>query len=567
MASEAANRHGPKMAILYARVSTDEQARSGYSLAQQMEALRSYAATEGFEILEEVSDPGQSGASLGRPGMDRVRDLVSAGDVSVVLAQDRDRFSREPAYSYLLRREFEEHGTALRALNDRGDDSPEGQLTDGILDQLAKFERAKTAERTRRGRLRKAREGKIVGIGGWATYGFRYNSSRDGYLVDEDAAKVVRRIFHLVAQENLPLRTIKRMLEREGVRPPKGGRFWHTTTLRDVILDDCYRPHAFEEIQALVSPEVAGRLDPDKNYGVSWYNRRRVTTRQVAEDGPEGRRYRRVQNIVKKDRSEWVAVPVPDIGVPRDVAFVARDRIKQNQKTSGAGGRFWELSGGLVYCAECGMRLTQDRRRRSREGPYYHYYRCQTRRRHGEEACPNGKSYRAERLEGAVWDLVSDLMQDPERLRRDLEQMIELERNSVRGDPEREARAWFEKLAETDTKRSGFQDMAAEGLITLDELRTKLAALEEIRATAQQELETIDQRREKLKDLERDKETVLEHYARMTPEALDNLTPEERHQFYKMLRLKVVAEPNGDIELSGAFVTAPEVCLSETASR
>jgi site-specific DNA recombinase len=105
------NGHGPKRAILYARVSTDEQARSGYSLAQQLEALREYAAREGYEVLEEVVDPGQSGASLERPGMDRVRDLVAAGRISVVLAQDRDRIAREPAYHYLLRREFEEHGT------------------------------------------------------------------------------------------------------------------------------------------------------------------------------------------------------------------------------------------------------------------------------------------------------------------------------------------------------------------------------------------------------------------------------------------------------------------------
>jgi site-specific DNA recombinase len=132
------NGHGPKRAILYARVSTDEQARSGYSLAQQLEALRAYATREAYEVLEEVQDPGQSGASLERPGMDRVRDLVSAGGVSVVLAQDRDRFSREPAYTYLLRREFEEHDCELRSLNDRGDGSPEGDLTDGILDQLAR---------------------------------------------------------------------------------------------------------------------------------------------------------------------------------------------------------------------------------------------------------------------------------------------------------------------------------------------------------------------------------------------------------------------------------------------
>ena len=110
------NGHGLKRAILYARVSTDEQAKSGYSLAQQMEALRAHVDREGYEVLEEVTDPGQSGASLERPGMDRVRDLVAAGSVSLVLAQDRDRFAREPAYHYLLRREFEERGTKIRAL-------------------------------------------------------------------------------------------------------------------------------------------------------------------------------------------------------------------------------------------------------------------------------------------------------------------------------------------------------------------------------------------------------------------------------------------------------------------
>src|SRR3712207_9192131 len=109
----SANGYHPKSAVLYGRVSTDEQARSGYSLAQQLEALREYAAREGLQVLEEVEDPGQSGASLERPGMDRIRDLVAAGGVYVVLAQDRDRFAREPAYHYLLRREFEEHDTKI----------------------------------------------------------------------------------------------------------------------------------------------------------------------------------------------------------------------------------------------------------------------------------------------------------------------------------------------------------------------------------------------------------------------------------------------------------------------
>jgi site-specific DNA recombinase len=219
-------------AILYARVSTDEQARSGYSLAQQIEALRDYAAREGYEVLEEVVDPGQSGASLERPGMDRVRDLVSAGGVYVVLAQDRDRFSREPAYTYLLRREFEEHGCELRSLNDRGDGSPEGDLTDGILDQLAKYERAKIAERSRRGKLRKAREGRAVAP--IAKYGYRFNGARDALLVHEPNMEVVERIFRMAA-EGSGVCKIQTALYHEGIPSPRGRPVWDRRVLRKIV--------------------------------------------------------------------------------------------------------------------------------------------------------------------------------------------------------------------------------------------------------------------------------------------------------------------------------------------
>src|SRR5215212_6508656 len=316
------NGHGPKRAILYARVSTDEQARTGYSLAQQIEALREYVAREGYEVLEEVTDPGQSGASLERPGMDRVRDLVAGGGASVVLAQDRDRFAREPAYHYLLRREFEEHGTKIRALNYRGDESPEGELTDGILDQLAKFERAKTAERSRRGKLRKAREGKIIATKK-VTYGFRRNEARDALLVHEEHMAVVRRIVRMVGLEGASLHRVKKTLEAEGVPTPDGGRYWNKKSLRRMILEDIYTPFTFEEIQSLVadgliSAEVAARLEPEGQYGIWWFNRRRYERRRVSEsDGNGGRIYRWRQTFITRPRSEWIGVPVPSSGIPR----------------------------------------------------------------------------------------------------------------------------------------------------------------------------------------------------------------------------------------------------------
>lgn len=340
------------------------------------------------------------------------------------------------------------------------------------MDQLAKFERAKTAERTRRGRLKKAQQGKIVAAGPRATYGFRYNATRDGYLVEEESMSVVRRVFRLVGEEALPLRTTARMLERE-VAAPNGGKFWRTQTIRDIILDDAYKPHTFEEIAQLVAPEVADRLDPDESYGVSWYNRRRVTHRQVAEDGPEGRRYRKVQKTVEKPRSEWVAIPVPDSGVPRELVDLARDRIKDNVAPKKVATKFWEVSGGIIYCGSCGKRLFNQRLRKGSSDGYYHYYRSRTRGRYGPESCSLRGMRRAEELEDQVWEFVSGLMKDPEQLRSDLEQVIEQERRHTRTDPARETKVWLDKLAEGERRRARLQDMAAEGLITLDELRGK----------------------------------------------------------------------------------------------
>ena len=67
------------------------------------------------------------------------------------------------------------------------------------------------------------------------------------------------------------------------------------------------------------------------------------------------------------------------------------------------------------------------------------------------------------------------------------------------------------------------------------------------------QLNNLKVRCARLEDLERDRETLLEEYAGMLPEALDELTGEERHQVYRMLRLQVFVYPNGDLEVRGVL--------------
>jgi hypothetical protein len=118
-------------------------------------------------------------------------------------------------------------------------------------------------------------------------------------------------------------------------------------------------------------------------------------------NGPEGRSYRRTTKVFDKPRAEWIAVP--ESGIPREWVDAAREAIEDNQRQSAKGDRFWELSGGVLYCAECGCRMTIHASLDSRNGRSYCYYRCPKRGHHGvQKVCINGKHHRAAQAEAAV---------------------------------------------------------------------------------------------------------------------------------------------------------------------
>jgi len=259
--------------------------------------------------------------------------------------------------------------------------------------------------------------------------------------VDEEKMQVVQRIFELVGRERTALRSVQQTLEREGVPTPattkeNGGRRWSTSSIRDIVLDDVYKPHTFEEIMALVTPEVAGKLDPKERYGILWWGRRKVTTKQVAEERPGGgRRYRKKQEVELRSRERQVPIPVPDGRVSRELVEAARDAIKDNRPTQRENNRFWELSG-VFICGACGRKMaTSNRRSRPRDSRIYHYYRCSKHQREGAHSCPMSVNYRAERIEAEVWEYVAELMVRPEEIIAELDRLIEEERSSLRTDP------------------------------------------------------------------------------------------------------------------------------------
>jgi hypothetical protein len=225
--------------------------------------------------------------------------------------------------------------------------------------------------------------------------------------VHEAEMEVVRRIFRMIGK-GYSVHGAWVALEAGKIPPPRGVR-WQRTFVRECIFDDVYKPHSFEKVAALVSPEVAARLDPSKYYGVWWYNRRRAKRTRVPEHTSSGRHYRERTRYTEKPREEWIAVPVPDAGIPGELVERARAAIENNERCSSAGRRFWELSGGVFRCAECGRALVATTARKGVKGArrLLFYYQCATRRQTGKHACSFSRSVNAQKAEAAVWGAVS----------------------------------------------------------------------------------------------------------------------------------------------------------------
>jgi hypothetical protein len=230
--------------------------------------------------------------------------------------------------------------------------------------------------------------------------------------------------------------------------------------------------------------------------------------------------------------------------VDRALALVGSGRARERRHLA----REWELRS-LMRCG-CGLKMGT--RTAESKGRLFHYYVCKrspAARKTGECA---QRCVRATRVEDAVWRFVSELLKEPDRIKAGVEELIDQEREAGRDDHQGESELWEEKIAECARLRSTYQDQQAAGLMTLEELGSKLAKLEETRRVAEAELTVLDARVERVRELEADRDALLASYAEVVPEALDALSGEERLRVYEMLQLEVRPDPEG-YEVSGAL--------------
>ncbi|MDP9412197.1 MAG: zinc ribbon domain-containing protein, partial [Actinomycetota bacterium] len=316
-----------------------------------------------------------------------------------------------------------------------------------------------------------------------------------------------------------------------------------------------------DELAGLIPDASLARLDADEA-GVWWHGRKRtrVTGRTLSGDGVKEHTKTNIRPV-----EERVGVPVPAL-LSRALVDEAHAMLKARKpKTLTHESREWELRG-ILRCS-CGWKMYTHAVRSSGNGRRYFYYSCNQRRQYGKSCACEQKSIPAEDLEHRVWREVGALLSEPGRVLAELDRMISRARGRTEGDPRREERTLVGRLADLDRRRDGYVDLAADGDISREILREKLAQVDAAKREVERELAATRDRGRKVGELEalRDDWASGKLMWFTHADGLDHrsATPEQRRETYRRHRLSVNVEEGGEIVLEGTFGRAV-LCGTET---
>ena len=524
------------IAAIYTRVSSDRQ-RDSNTIASQTEALLAYADAHGYRVAPDmiVEDDGWTGASLERPGLERVRDLVADGRIEAVLVHAPDRLSRRYAYQVLLIEEFDRQGVETVFLKAPSTKSPEDHLLLQFQGIIAEYERAQILERSRRGKRHRAKRGEVAVLSG-APYGYRYHrktqDSAAYYEILEPQASVVREIYRDYVSEQMSIGAITRKLNERPVPTCTGVARWERSTVWGMLRNPAYMGKAC--------------------FGKTHQQARKSVTRPLRQSGGV------VSSTTgghERPREEWIEIPVPAI-VSEETFTLAEERLALNKARSPRRTKTPSVVQGLAVCGKCGYSMSRTSTRTSARKIYY--YRCLGSEswRHLNGALCDSRAVRQDVLDEIVWSEVVRLLETPQLIGAEIERRLEAAR-SVDPDQTREAdlRHGLTRVRKgLDRLVSAYQ----EELITIDELRSRMPELRRQEQTLSRELQSAV-------DRVKDKETwlrlaeTLNGFLKRLRSSADMLDISDRQRIVRLLVKEVqVSEDKIIIHHSIPIPNSPE---------
>jgi site-specific DNA recombinase len=372
---------------VYARVSTTRQAQA-QTIEQQLDRLVAAVSERGWTLdgRHVYRDDGYSGASLGRPGLDCLRDHAALAEVDLVVVTAPDRLARNYVHQVLLLDELGRNGCQVEFLDRPMSQDPHDQLLLQIRGAVAEYERTLIAERMRRGRQAKLRAGTLLP---WTTppFGYRLDPERPrdvaGVRVERAEAVLVAQLFDWYLEPQATVYRLAKRLTDLQVATPTGKPRWNAASVRGILRNPAYAGRALTNRTRVVPA------------------RRRKSA--LLPVGPG-------DSHAPRPQEDWIAVPVPQI-VSEETFARVQAKLDTNQQSAARNTRHDYLLRALVSCGRCRLSCTV---RRTQAG--YRYYLCRGRtdalrvargQRCGARYTPTGQ------LDELVWADLCALLADP----------------------------------------------------------------------------------------------------------------------------------------------------------
>lgn len=521
------------MAAIYARVSSDRQKEED-TIGSQLAALNEYARSEAFSVPEQwiFQDEGYSGATLVRPGLERLRDLACEGSLEAVLIHSPDRLSRKYAYQVLLIEEFSRHGVEVVFIKSAKASTPEEQLLLQFQGMIAEYERAQITERTRRGKRFRAKSG-LVNVLCGAPYGYKYikktESSSAYYQVIEAEAEVVRTVYKLYVKDALSINAIARWLNDHQIPTRKRKSLWERSTVWGMLRNPAYKGTAC--------------------FGKTRSVERKKITRPLRQRGGYSPHCGAHQEC---PREQWIEIPVPAL-VNEDLFELAQEKLQYNKRHSPRRTIEPTLLQGMLVCKNCGYAYYRTSTRTSKRKLYY--YRCigSDNYRFARGRICHNRPIRQDYLDGIVWTKVVELLTNPDLVRAEIKRRIKAIQDA---NPTKQRKDAIEKeLLRIDKSVKKLLDAYQEDLLQLEELRDRMPPLRKRQKALQAELVSLE-------GTVADQQAVLrlannlESFLKQLQDAADTIDVKERQKLLQLL-VKEILVDDKDIKIKHSIPLSP----------
>lgn len=436
-----------KKVFIYVRVSTQEQARDGYSIGEQIDRLTKYCEAMGWIIVKVYTDAGHSGADTDRPALKAMIREVKAGNADSIVVYKLDRLSRSQKDTLMLIEDvLLKNDTDFVSMTENFDTStPFGRAMVGILAVFAQLEREQIKERMTMGKFARAKEGKFGGS--WAVpIGYNYIPEKDELVVNEYERMQVEQIFEWFLS-GVGIKTIEKDMNKAGHKHKHGK--WHDKTIRNVLRSRTYLGYI--------------------KYRKQWY--KGSHTPFITEEMHD---------------------KVIEILADRKDAYVKRCRR----------GKVRSYLGGLLHCKHCDGKYSKIGSGTDPQGKPRDYYSCYSRHKRSmalikDPNCKN-KIWRMRDLDSHIFDEIRKLATDPEYFDKIKEEKQEDTRPQLINDE-------IEKL---DNQMAKLMDFYTLGNMPLDMVEKRINELTEQKDKLKDELDAIHEEQKRILSKEETYELV-----------------------------------------------------------